>query len=126
MKRLLAICLAPAVILVVGAGALVAQGVTTASITGIVTDEGQSPIPEATVTAIHAPSGTTYSARTRSDGRFTIPGMRVGGPYTVTVARIGFGNQVKSNNFLSLGAATDLAFVLRAIAITLDEVTVTG
>ncbi|MBI2402406.1 MAG: TonB-dependent receptor [Gemmatimonadetes bacterium] len=126
MKRFLAVCLSLAVILVGGVTALVAQGVTTASITGIVTDEDQSPVPEATVTAIHDPSGTTYSARTRSDGRFTIPGMRVGGPYTVTVARIGFGNQVKSNNFLSLGAATDLAFVLRAIAITLDEVTVTG
>jgi hypothetical protein len=114
------------VCLAVAATSLVAQGVTSASLAGIVLDESQGPIVEATITAIHDPSGTTYSARTRSDGRFTIPGMRVGGPYTVTVARIGFGNQVKTNNYLSLGAATDLRFVLRPIAVTLDEVTVTG
>src|SRR3990172_12839641 len=93
------------------ASTLVAQGVTTASISGTVMGDDGRPIAEATVTAVHTPSGTTYSARTRSDGRFTIPGMRGGGPYRVSVARIGFGNQVKANNFLSLGSATDLAFV---------------
>ena len=36
------------------------------------------------------PSGTTYEAVTREDGRFTIPGVRVGGPYTVTAELAGF------------------------------------
>src|SRR5574341_269154 len=126
MKRLLGVCLAVVFLVVAAPGVVVAQGVTTASISGIVTDEAGRPLANANVAAMHEPSGTTYSARTRSDGRFTIPGMRVGGPYTVTVSLIGYGNQVKTNNFLSLGAATDLAFVMRQLAITLDEVTVTG
>jgi len=62
-----------------------AQGVTTGSITGLVTNPQQQPVAGASVIAIHLPSGTTYEATTRNDGRFSIPGMRVGGPDSVTV-----------------------------------------
>src|SRR5829696_7335186 len=67
-----------------------AQGVTTGTITGIVTN-GQQPVAGASVIAIHLPSGTSYEATTRTDGRYSIPGMRVGGPYTVTAAFSGQG-----------------------------------
>ena len=40
----------------------------------------------ASVIAIHLPSGTTYETTSRADGRFIIINMRVGGPYSVTVA----------------------------------------
>jgi hypothetical protein len=56
-----------------------AQSVTTGSINGIVTD-GQKPVAGASVIAIHEPSGTSYEATSRADGRFSIPNMRVGGP----------------------------------------------
>ena len=61
-----------------------AQGVTTSGLTGIVKDAQGAVVPGATVKAVHEPSGTTYEAVTQGDGRFFIPGMRVGGPYTVT------------------------------------------
>ena len=60
------------------------QGVTTGALNGIVTNEQKQPIPGASVIAIHLPSGTNYETVSRADGRFTIPGMRVGGPYSVT------------------------------------------
>jgi Carboxypeptidase regulatory-like domain len=66
-----------------------AQGVTTGALNGIVTTDQQQPIQGATVIAIHLPSGTNYETVTRADGRFTIPGMRVGGPYSVTVTYSG-------------------------------------
>ncbi len=66
-------------------GNLYAQGVTTGSISGVVQNSQQQPVAGAQVIAIHTPSGTTYEAVTRGDGRFSIPGMRVGGPYSVTV-----------------------------------------
>ena len=66
---------------------LFAQGVTTGSLGGIVKDAQEKPVAGATVIALHVPSGTTYEAVTRADGRYSIPGMRVGGPYTVTVAK---------------------------------------
>ena len=62
-----------------------AQGVTTGALTGLVTDAQMRPVSGASVIAIHEPSGTTYEGTTRADGRYQIPGMRVGGPYSVAV-----------------------------------------
>src|SRR6185436_12930672 len=67
------------------------QGVTTGSIAGIVTDNQQRPVAGASVLAIHEPSGTTYEGTTRADGRYSIIGMRVGGPYSVQVTFVGQG-----------------------------------
>jgi hypothetical protein len=106
-----------------------AQGVTTGSLAGIVTDAQQKPIAGASVIAIHTPSGTTYETKTRADGSFSIPAMRVGGPYSVAVAHGGQGNpfepQVQEDVEINLGTATDLVFNVRPIAVT-ESVTVTA
>ena len=68
-----------------------AQGVTTGAINGLVVDAQKQPIEGAGVMAIHEPSGTRYEAVTLQDGRFSMLGMRVGGPYTVTVFHQGTG-----------------------------------
>ena len=62
-----------------------AQGVTTGVMAGVVTDTQKQPVVGAQVIAIHLPSGTTYEGTSRADGRFSSPGMRVGGPYTVFI-----------------------------------------
>src|SRR5262245_19813658 len=102
-----------------------AQGVTTASITGIVKDASGGVIPGASITAVHQPSGTSYEAVTQGDGRFTIPGMRVGGPYTVTATLSGFTTEAQSNIMLALGVAQDLTFSLKVATIA-ETVTVVG
>ena len=66
-----------------------AQGVTTGSLSGLVTDTQGTALPEATVVAVHVPSGTRYRAIVRQGGAYTIPNMRVGGPYRVTTTYIG-------------------------------------
>ncbi|MSR06078.1 MAG: TonB-dependent receptor [Gemmatimonadetes bacterium] len=106
-------------------GSLAAQ-VTTSSIGGIVTDDAHMPLAGATVVAVHVPSGTTYSTRTRADGRLSIPGMRVGGPYKVTVTYIGFRPGVQEIPTLDLGVSTDLTFTMSATAVVLEAITVTG
>ena len=45
------------------------------------------PVIGATVVAIHEPSGTLYGAVTNVDGRYTIQGMRTGGPYKIEIIR---------------------------------------
>jgi hypothetical protein len=106
-----------------------AQGVTTGSMSGVVKDPQDRPVAAATVLALHVPSGTSYEAVTRPDGRFAIIGMRVGGPYSVTVAHAGGGSgfepQTKEDVTVNLGVSTDLEFKVTPITVT-ESVTVTG
>lgn len=104
----------------------IGQGVTTSAITGIVVDNAGNPLVGANVIATHVPSGSTYGASTREDGRFTIAGMRVGGPYSVTVSFIGYEKQTRDEIYLTLGVATDLRFVMRETGVTLEAVEVTA
>ncbi|MEW5983306.1 MAG: carboxypeptidase regulatory-like domain-containing protein [Acidobacteriota bacterium] len=103
-----------------------AQGVTSSSITGIVKDAQGLAVPGASVVAVHEPSGTTYETVAREDGRFSIQGMRVGGPYTVTATLSGFQPQSVKDVTLSLGVASDLTLTLGALAGVTEEVTVVG
>ncbi len=120
MKKLLlgALCLfiLPALVL--------AQGVTTASISGSVTDSKGSPLPGGNVVALHVPSGTVFGTATRPNGNFNITGMRVGGPYTVTVTFIGYKAQKQENVFLTLGQNLRLEFQLVEEALEMGGVEV--
>src|SRR6266566_162118 len=106
--------------------ALGAQGVTTAAIAGVVSDSSGAPLEGARVVAVHGPSGTAYAAVTRADGRFTIPGMRVGGPYRVSVTLVGYRQEVQDQIQLTLGGTADLRFVLARATLELEPVTVTA
>lgn len=86
--------------------------VTTSSISGKVTDEKGDALIGATVIALHTPSGTEYGAATNSDGRYTIQGMRTGGPYTVTVSYIGYQTLETTGIMLKLGETTNLSCTL--------------
>ena len=107
-----------------------AQGVTTGSLIGRVVDAKQQPVAGANVIAIHLPSGSSYEGTSRADGRFSIPGMRVGGPYSVTVAYTGTGTaafapKTQEDIQVILGGATDLEFSVEQIAVS-ETVTVTA
>jgi hypothetical protein len=102
-----------------------AQGVTTGVVTGVVVDPQGAVVPGVSVTALHVPSGTTYEGVTQSDGRFFIPGMRVGGPYKVSATLVGFGEETQDNVTVTLGVSTDLRFTLKVAAVS-ETVTVTA
>jgi hypothetical protein len=88
--------------------ALSAQGVTTAAMSGFVTDLDGVPLTEAGVVAVHLPSGTQYRALSRSGGTYSLPNLRVGGPYRVTATLIGFKPWTEENVFLT---GTDLPLI---------------
>ena len=98
--------------------------VTTSGISGKVTAEGELLI-GATVQAVHEPSGTTYGTVTNADGRYSLQGMRTGGPYTVEVSYVGFQKAVYKNITLQLGE-TYLLDVKLTESLSLDEVVVTA
>jgi outer membrane receptor protein involved in Fe transport len=100
--------------------------VTTASMSGKVTDTSRDPIIGATVQAVHEPSGTRYGAITNVDGRYTIQGMRAGGPYNVTVTYVGMKTNEASGITLQLGETFRHNVELSENAELLGEVVVTG
>ena len=64
--------------------------VTTSSLSGRVVDVNGESIVGAAVVATHTPSGTVYGVITNENGRYTINGMRTGGPYTVEFSCLGY------------------------------------
>lgn len=105
------VCVAPAV----------AQN-TTAVLTGQVNGADGRPVAGATVVILHQESGTTARANTDALGRYTARGLRVGGPYRVTVSKDGASDE-KNDVFLALADATTLDLALQASS---QRIVVTG
>jgi hypothetical protein len=93
--------------------------VTTSAINGVISaqvnprlNEQTEPLVGATVEAVHIPSGTSYGTSTDIDGTYIIPGMRVGGPYIITVSYVGYTTKTQSDVILNLGTTKTLNFIL--------------
>ena len=106
--------------------ALYAQGTTTAGLYGIATDMKGQPMPGVNVVALHVPSGTKYGTTTRDDGNFTIPNLRVGGPYTVSASGVGFKQEKKENIWLALSQNLRISFSLVEETVEMSGVTVSA
>ena len=146
MKRLLhlvGIC----TLLVLSAAPLLlrAQGVTTSALSGAVTDGTDylkqlddalagkitmdaiklRGLPGARVSAVHVPSGTQYNTIARADGNYNLRGLRVGGPYTITVTLVGFKKEELNNIMLGLGEnrRTDISMNAQDVEIKGVQVT---
>jgi len=103
-----------------------AQGVTTSSLRGTITDDTGSGLPGANISAIHVPTGTFYGAATDDDGFYRIDNMRVGGPYTITASFVGFDDKVIQNVSLRLGEPFLANIAMGESSLQLDEVVVLG
>jgi len=99
--------------------------VTTSKIKGTVTDTSGEPLFGANIIALHTPSGTVSGSVAQGNGRYTIPNLRVGGPYTITMSFVGFKSKKITNVFLTLGKTTNINGVLSEDANTLEEVVLT-
>lgn len=99
--------------------------VTTSRMSGRVTD-AEGPVMGATVVATHTPSGTVYGSITNQEGRFNLPGLRVGGPYTVEVSFMGYGSNITSDIVVGLGAAYVHDVVLSEENVSLSQVLITA
>jgi|JI8StandDraft_2_1071088.scaffolds.fasta_scaffold15361_1 hypothetical protein len=98
---------------------------TTANIGGRVT-AGESAVPGAQVVITHIPSGTSAQAVSDASGRYAARGLRVGGPYIVTITKDGKTETIE-NVFLQLAQTTQVDAAIGASAeTTLETVEVTA
>lgn len=81
---------------------------TDASLRGSVVDGQGAPIAGAKITITHVPSNTTATATTSGQGAFYKSGLRVGGPYTITITAPGYQASTVENVYLS---PTDTRFL---------------
>lgn len=102
------------------------QGATTAAMNGTVRDQSGTPLPGATIIAVHNPTNTQYVATTNIEGYYNIQNMRVGGPYTVRTSYVGFQEQRTENINLALGQSARVDFTLNESSRELGEVQVLG
>ena len=98
--------------------------VTTSSLGGRVVDKAGQPVIGAAVVATHTPSGTVYGAVTNNDGRYTIQGMRTGGPYSVEISSLGYQTVNYTDVILQLGELYSLNSVIKDDAELLSEAVV--
>ena len=102
---------------------LVAQ-VTSSSLRGHISDSKGEDLIGASVVAVHLPSGTQYGTVTDASGNYILPGVRVGGPYKVTVSYIGYQDRQVEDVFAYLGVVTDVNAKLDDASVNVDEVLV--
>ena len=100
--------------------------ITTSALSGKVIDSDNEAVIGATVQAVHTPSGTSYGAITNLDGRYTIQGMRAGGPYKVTISYIGYQTAVYEDVTLALGETYVLNHTMKESSEQLDEVVISA
>src|SRR5882724_7414822 len=100
--------------------------VTTATLSGFIKNAKGEPLAGATVTVEFPDAGIKLVVVAKSDGHFTVPNLRVGGPYTISASHVNFENARQDNVFLELGTSNALDLTLNEKAKELAGVTVTA
>lgn len=100
--------------------------VTTSSMSGKVTEADGQPAVGATVLATHTPSGSQFYAIVDGSGNYRIPNMRAGGPYTISVSLLGFGENTINGVELKLAENYVYDVKLSEEAMSLDELVISA
>lgn len=97
---------------------------TTTSISGFVLDDNGNPVEGAEILVVHEPTATRRTTVSLDSGRYRVPGLRVGGPYTVTVTKGGYQGEQSTDVFLTLDEGYELNVALDEVAAELDRIEV--
>ena len=100
--------------------------VTTSALGGLAVDTNGEPVVGVAVIATHTPSGTVYGVTTNEVGRFTINGMRAGGPYTVEFSCLGYQTVTYTDLTIQLAETFSLNATLNEDSEMLSEAMVIG
>ncbi len=103
-----------------------AQSATSAGVGGVVMGADGQPVTNAEVTITHIESGTTSRVTTDASGRYSARGLRVGGPYEITITKAGAGTKTEDNVYLGLNSANTVNAQLTGDVTTLATVTAVG
>ena len=98
-----------------------AQGITTGGITGIVTDSDGKPLENVQLSITNTTTGVTTRTTARTGGRYVLPSLEVGGPYTLVARRIGFAPWTQTNITIQLSQQDHIDIKMSAQATELSQ-----
>ena len=99
-----------------------AQGTTSAAMAGRILDAQGRGLQGVDVVVTNQTTGIATRVTSRAEGRYLVSGLEVGGPYSVTVRRIGSPLQTRTGLFLSLGQQLQVDLTFEQQAVRLEEV----
>jgi hypothetical protein len=98
---------------------------TTSAVGGRITGVDGKPASGAQVTILHNESGSVTNTVTDAEGRYSARGLRVGGPYTITITKAGV-TEKRDGVFLLLADTTSVDAKLGGVTQTVETIVVTG
>ena len=104
------------------AGAARAQATTSAAIAGRILETHGRGLQGVEVVVKNQATGISMRGVSRAEGRYLVSGLEVGGPYSVTVRRIGSAMQTRTGLFLSVGQQLQVDLTFEQQAVRLQEV----
>ncbi len=99
---------------------------TASALRGTVTDSDGNVLVGATVVVKHIPTGATKTLTTNSEGNYQARGLRVGGPYVVSVSSDGYASGKQEDVYLTLGETKSVNVSIAAESTDIEEVVVFG
>lgn len=101
---------------------------TSSTVRGSVVSADGTPISDAVIEILHLPSGTAARSTSGATGQFFQGGLRVGGPYRITVSSDAYEEAVVEGLFLDPGSQDPLRIRLRSAddTVELEALRVTG
>ncbi len=100
--------------------------VTTGTITGTVKDGSNAPLVGTSIEVTHEPSGSRYKSVSTTSGKYTVPGLRIGGPYKIVFTYVGLKTETITDVYIQLGEPSVIDVALLDAKAQLQEVTVVG
>lgn len=98
--------------------------ITGSELKGVITDEGGNSIPGVQINILHEPTGTQNNLLTDVNGRYFLPNMKPGGPYTITFKYSTYQTRTEKDVYLELGEAKLLPIQMQPSVNELTEVEV--
>ena len=99
---------------------------TQASFTGTITDDAKQAIPGASILIRNESTGFSTRTVTNAKGEFILKELPLGGPYTITVTSMGYGEQKRTGYTLNQGDLVRINIDLKSSTVNINEVTVTA
>ena len=100
---------------------------TSSSILGKITAPDGTPAADTRIIVLHEPSGTISEVKTNSAGSYSIKGLRIGGPYKITIDSTAYRDAEMRDLYLQLGKVLRLDQTLEELEATeLEEIVIIG